>query len=199
MASSHTPPSHEPQDEIRRITEVAVLHALAHPFRARVLDALKVDGPSTASVLSGRTGQAVGSVSHHLKVLADVGLVEEAPELARDRRERWWRLVSAGHRWSSSDFADDPVAAEAGAAAESMQLSRQVELKRSWMVDREGVEEWEDAAFATQYWLRLSPAELAQLGSEIVDVLTRWGQREPDDVVEREPVLVFAHGFPSQP
>ena len=40
MASSHTPPSHEPQDEIRRITEVAVLHALAHPFRARVLDAL---------------------------------------------------------------------------------------------------------------------------------------------------------------
>ena len=103
-----------------------MLSALAHPFRARLLDALKVDGPSTASALSRRTGQAVGSVSHHLKVLSDVGLVEEVPELARDRRERWWRLVSQGLRWSWSDLVDDPVALEAGAAAESMEFRRQV-------------------------------------------------------------------------
>ena len=42
--------------------------------------------------------------------------------------------------------------------------------------------EWEDAAFATQNWLRLSPAELQQLSDEVVEVLTRWGNRElPDD------------------
>ena len=77
------------------------------------MDALKVDGPSTASMLAARTGQAVGNASHHLKVLAEAGLVEEAPELAKDRRERWWRLVSSGTRWSRAEFGDDASAVAA--------------------------------------------------------------------------------------
>src|SRR6476620_10809103 len=93
--------------DVRVLTEAKALSALAHPLRARIIDALKVDGPSTASQLASRTGQAVGSASHHLKVLAESGLVVEAPELARDRRERWWRLVDPGTRWSRADFADD--------------------------------------------------------------------------------------------
>lgn len=198
-------PSNAPHDkparreDVRRITEAAVLSAIAHPFRSRMLDALKVDGPSTASSLSKRTGQAVGSVSHHLKVLAEVGLVEEVPELARDRRERWWRLVSSGFRWSTSDLAGDPVAAEAGAAAESIALSRQVERKRAWMENSEAAGDWGDAAFATQNWLHLTPDELNQLSTEIIDVIVRWSNRPGDDVTEREPVFIFAHGFPSQP
>jgi len=176
-----------------------VLSAIANPFRSRMLDALKVDGPSTASGLAKRTGQAIGSVSHHLKVLAEVGMVVEVPELARDRRERWWRLVSSGYRWSRSDLVDDPVAAEAGAAAESMSLSRQVERKRAWMENREAAGEWGDAAFATQDWLHLTPDELDQLGTEIIEVVLRWSNRPLDDGVEREPVFVFAHAFPSQP
>lgn len=193
-----TSPSRD--NTVRRITEAAVLSAIAHPFRNRILDALKVDGPSTASSLSKRTGQAVGSVSHHLKVLAEAGLVEEVPELARDRRERWWRLVSAGFRWSRSDLAGDPVAAEAGAAAESMSLSRQVERKRAWMDNSEAAGRWGDAAFATQQWLHLTPDELDQVSTELIEVLSRWSSRATrDDGTEREPVFVFAHGFPSQP
>lgn len=196
MSGESTPP----ERVIRTITEAAVLSALAHPFRSRLLDALKVDGPSTASSLSRRTGQAVGSVSHHLKVLSDVGLVEEAPELARDRRERWWRLVSQGLRWSRSDLVDDPVALEAGAAAESMGFRRQSERTRDWLDNREAAAEWGDAAFATQNWLTLTPAELHELGGEIVALLTTWAERPvTDDGHEREPVLVFARGFPSQP
>jgi DNA-binding transcriptional ArsR family regulator len=90
-----TPPSDESRaTPARTVTEAKALAALAHPYRARLMDALKVDGPSTATELARRTGQAVGSASHHLKVLHDAGLVAEAPELARDRRERWWRLVT---------------------------------------------------------------------------------------------------------
>ena len=34
----------------------------------------------------------------------------------------------------------------------------------------------------------------------MVDVLMRWSRREvPDDGVAREPVFVFARGFPAQP
>ena len=105
--------------EVRTLRDAAPLAALAHPFRSRIMDALKVDGPSTASMLAARTGQAVGNASHHLKVLAAAGLVEEAPELARDRRERWWRLVSAGTRWSRRDLVDQ-AAVTAAEEAEAL-------------------------------------------------------------------------------
>src|SRR5919112_2174624 len=99
-----------PRPGVRTVTDAKALSAMANPFRSRMMDALKVDGPSTASALAERTGQAVGSASHHLKVLAEAELVVEAPELARDRRERWWRLAAPGTRWSRQEFADDTAA-----------------------------------------------------------------------------------------
>lgn len=188
------------RDGVRRITEARALSAMANPFRARMMDALKVDGPSTASALAQRTGQAVGSASHHLKVLSEAGLVEEAPELAKDRRERWWRLVDPGTRWSRADFADDTAAVTAAYAAEALALQRQFERTREWNANAASVPEWDAAAFATQNWMRLTPDELEQLSVEVVDVLMRWSRREvPDDGREREPVFVFARGFPAQP
>ncbi|KQU69014.1 ArsR family transcriptional regulator [Phycicoccus sp. Root563] len=173
---------------------------MANPFRSRMMDALKVDGPSTASGLAQRTGQAVGSASHHLKVLSEAGLVEEAPELAKDRRERWWRLVDPGTRWSRAEFADDTAAVTAAYAAEAMHLQRQFERVQQWNAQAADVPEWDRAAFATQNWMRLSPDELRQVSEELIEVLMRWGRREvPDDGVAREPVLVFARGFPAQP
>jgi DNA-binding transcriptional ArsR family regulator len=188
------------RDGVRRITEAQALSAMANPFRARMMDALKVDGPSTASGLAQRTGQAVGSASHHLKVLAEAGLVQEAPELARDRRERWWRLVDPGTRWSRADFADDTAAVTAAYAAEALALQRQFERTQEWNANAASVPEWDAAAFATQNWMRLTPDELDELSREIVDVLVRWSRREvPDDGQVREPVFVFARGFPAQP
>ncbi|HEY3534101.1 MAG TPA: winged helix-turn-helix domain-containing protein [Pedococcus sp.] len=185
---------------IRTLTDAKALAAMANPFRSRMMDALKVDGPSTASHLAQRTGQAVGSASHHLTVLAEAGLVEEAPELARDRRERWWRLVDAGTRWSRADFGDDTAAVTAAHAAESLALQRQFERVQQWNAQAEAVPEWDDAAFATQNWLRLSPEELGEVAEEVAEVLVRWSRREiPDDGVERESVFVFARGFPAQP
>lgn len=189
-----------PRSEIRRLTEAKALSALAHPFRARIMDALKVDGPSTASALAQRTGQAVGSASHHLKVLAEAELVVEAPELAKDRRERWWRLTSPGTRWSRQEFADDTAAVTAAHAAEALAFHRQIGRTREWMTNAESDPVWDDAAFATQHWLRLSPQELLQVAEELVEVLLRWSDRTPpDDGVDREPVFVFARGFPAQP
>ena len=185
---------------IRTVTDAKALSAMANPFRSRMMDALKVDGPSTASALATRTGQAVGSASHHLKVLHEAGLVEEAPELAKDRRERWWRLVDAGTRWSRSDFADDTAAVTAAYAAEALALQRQFERTQEWNANAASAPEWDAAAFATQNWLKLSPEELTDVANEIVDVLMRWsGRPVPDDDLERESVLVFARGFPAQP
>lgn len=197
---SPTAPTPRNRAGIRTITDAKALSAMANPFRSRMMDALKVDGPSTASALAARTGQAVGSVSHHLKVLSEAGLVVEVPELAKDRRERWWRLVDPGTRWSRADFASDTAAVTAAYAAEALTVQRQFERVQEWNANAATVPVWDDAAFATQNWLRLSPDELREVAEEVVDVLVRWGQREvPDDGVEREPVFVFARGFPAQP
>ncbi|MDH2424557.1 helix-turn-helix domain-containing protein [Sphaerisporangium sp. TRM90804] len=182
---------------VRQITDSRVLAALAHPLRRRLMDVMKVDGPATASALAAATGQAVANISHHLRVLAACELVEEAPELARDRRERWWRLVSAGVRWSTADFADDPVAS----AAESLNLDHHVGLVRAWFAAGEQERAaWEDAPFSTDKWLRLTPGELSRLSAELTAVLDRWADREiPDDGERRDPVFLFAFGVPGRP
>lgn len=188
--------------EIRTLREAKALSALAHPFRSRIMDALKVDGPSTPSSLATRTGQAVGSVSHHMKVLAEAGLVEEAPELAKDRRERWWRLANPGTRWSRLDFADDPDAQGAAEAAERLALTRQFERSAAWLDNFEAAAEsgWGHHSFVTQNWLRMTPEELGRFSEEILEVVMRWGSRTvPDDGQDREPVFVFARAFPDQP
>lgn len=187
--------------EIRQITDSRVLAAMAHPLRRRLMDVLKVDGPSTVSMLAERTDQAVANVSHHLKVLAASDLVREAPELARDRRERWWKLASPGLRWASADFVADPAAEAVLHAALSLNLDRQESIVREWYAA--GDEEraaWDQAPFSADRWLRLTPAELHQLEREVVALMNRWSERElPDDGERREPVFFFAHAVPARP
>ena len=50
-------------------------------------------GPSRAADLAHDLGIPANQASFHLRQLAKYGLVEEAPELARDRRDRVWRAV----------------------------------------------------------------------------------------------------------
>jgi DNA-binding transcriptional ArsR family regulator len=164
------------------------------------MDSLKVYGPSTASSLATITGQAIGNVSHHLRVLGDCGLIEEAPELARDRRERWWRLVTRGLRWSSGDFRDDPATAAVADAAESLNLDHHVQQVRGWFAaGDEDKTHWRDHTFAMDQWLHLTPEELREVGEEINELLERWRRKQTPDAAGRRPVFVFAYGVPGRP
>jgi DNA-binding transcriptional ArsR family regulator len=137
---------------------------MAHPLRRRLLALLKVDGPSMASTLAGRTGQAVGNVSHHLHVLGAAALIEEAPELARDRRERWWRRASDTISWSSRDFAGD----EAG---EAINLDSQLAVLRAWdTAPASEKERWPRGPFSADSWMRVDDAELVELHASVFTV-----------------------------
>ncbi|MFG2844342.1 ArsR/SmtB family transcription factor [Kitasatospora sp. NPDC048296] len=186
----------------REISDSRVLAALTHPLRRRLLDLLKVHGPATVGQLAERTEQAVGNVSHHLKVLAESGLIVEAPELARDRRERWWRLADKDLSWARVDFDGDPVAEAVADAAGSILLERQVELVREWAVRRGGYgPDWRDGcSVATQAWLRLTPDEARELAADLHAVIQKWADRPvPQDGRERETVLAFSHSVPAKP
>jgi DNA-binding transcriptional ArsR family regulator len=193
-------PASRPDPSVQTITDAKALAAMANPVRSRIMDVLAVDGPSTASALAKRTDQAVGSASHHLKVLSQAGLVEEAPELATDRRERWWRLVAVSQRWARSEFAHDAGAVTAAMAAETLALQRQFERARDWLATSDPEDPWDAEAYATQTWLRLSPAELGEFAAELIALTKRWQRRDvPADGAERTDVFVFARGFPAQP
>ena len=183
-----------------QVTDSRVLAAMSHPLRRRLMDVLKVYGPATASALAGRTDQAVANISHHLKVLGAAGLILEAPELAKDRRERWWRLAAPTLRWVTGDFDDDPARQAVAGAAVSLGLDRQVGLVRAWHAVREQRPAWNGAAFSVDKWLHLTPAEIGELEQEILALLDRWERRSlPDDGQTREPVFLFAHGVPARP
>jgi DNA-binding transcriptional ArsR family regulator len=189
------------ESEVQMITDSRVIAAMTHPVRRRLLSVLKLDGPSTVSVLAQQTGQAVGSISHHLKALAGAGLVEEVPELARDRREHWWRRTTPAIRWTTKDFADDPASEAIARAAVSLNLEYQISHVRQWDASTEEEKAlWPHGPFSTDTWMRLSDAELVELREELVDVMVRWEARPlPDDDVVRSPVFVFTHAVPGQP
>jgi DNA-binding transcriptional ArsR family regulator len=188
-------------DDFRQVTDTKVLAAMTHPLRRRLLSLLKLDGPATASLLAQRTGQAVGNISHHLHALAGAGLIEEVPELARDRRERWWRRTAGTLRWSSADFADEAASDLVFRAAESLNLDYQVSLLRQWaQADDEEHARWPAGPFSTDSWMRLTDAELAELGAEMIALIRRWADRElPADGQRRDPVFVFGRGIPGHP
>ena len=186
---------------IREVTDARVLAMLAHPLRRRLMDVLRVHGPATASALAERTDQAVGNISHHIRALAEVGLVEEAPELAKDRRERWWRLMAASLRWSGRAFSGDPAEEAMAQAAQSLSLDRHAGFVRAWYAaGDEERDPWRETAFSVEKWLHLTADELGELNGEMADLIDRWRNRViPDDSERREPVLLFAYAVPARP
>lgn len=186
----------EPGD-VRQLDDVQALASLAHPDRSRLLDALAVHGPSTTTALAQALKLATGSVSHHLKVMVDAGLVEPA-EAEDDRRKRRWRLVTRGLRWQSGPDPARPAAETAATAADLMLLQRDAERARRFLESAD--HPWSDAAFAAHVWLRLDPGELEEFGRELEALLLRWRRRDiPDDDTERAAVLAFVRAFPTEP
>lgn len=188
-------------DGVRQITESRVLAAMAHPLRRRLLNLLDVDGPAIASTLAEQTGEAVGNISHHLRVLAASGLIEEAPELARDRRERWWRKAPGELRWASHDFVGDEATEAVARAAETINTDTQLGYLRAWKQAPENERaRWRTGPFSMDSWVRVDDAELAQLSGELLAVIKKWADRDmPDDGRQRDSVFVFAHGIPARP
>lgn len=186
------------EPSVTRITDVATLKAMTHPLRMRLLGLLRGRGPATATTLSAEVGESVASVSYHLRQLDRYGFVAEAPEHARDGRERWWRATSQYTSWSAVDFLDLPE----GRAAE-VALRRQVldgydeGLRRFVDTAPQWGGDWVDAADSSDYALELTPDQARALRDELHAVVRRHLDREPDDGdVAR--VRAILHLFPTE-
>lgn len=86
-----------------------VLKALAHPVRQRIFRAIDTHGYARAADLAEILDLPANQISFHLRVLADADMIVEAPEKARDRRDRVW-TTNPGE-WTVGN-PDDPVVDE---------------------------------------------------------------------------------------
>ncbi|MCW2758021.1 MAG: hypothetical protein JWO46_1767 [Nocardioidaceae bacterium] len=183
------------------MVSIDMLAAVHHPVRRRIIDHLVIHGPAQVGTLATAFGEQVGSISHHLRMLQRVGVVEPAPELATDRRASWWRYAKLSISWSADDFAEKPAELHRARVAEKLNVEHQFGKLVAWKKRSERMTaRWRRAAFSTDTLAKATPEELSDLCDRVVATVREWKTEiDTDDGQEREPVFVFAHGFPSLP
>jgi DNA-binding transcriptional ArsR family regulator len=176
-----TPPA-TPRGATTMIRDPAVMRALAHPARLALLDHLSQHQEgATATQCAAVVGLSPSATSYHLRALAKVGLIQEAPGRG-DGRERVWRATH-----ENFEVSNDPGAGAEEIAAESALvetfMARQNEKVRQFLaVARIGPREWYDVAIVGDRTLMLTAPELKNLMAqidELVEPLKKRNRREP--------------------
>jgi DNA-binding transcriptional ArsR family regulator len=107
------------EDDVAAVTTPEQFKALGHPMRHRLLFALGQD-QATISQLAAALGSNKGNIAHHLKVLADAGLVRPAgTRQVRGGTEHYYQRASRGltyHDTATTEVAFRALAAEIAAA-----------------------------------------------------------------------------------
>lgn len=178
------------------LTDPRAMRALAHPTRLRLLGELRTRGPQTVGTLSDLVDEAVGSVSYHLGKLASHGFVQEVPELARDRRERWWRAAHERTAYEPLQALDDPERRAALDALRRSILQRYVEVLEDYLAAEATLPtEWIGGATSGDTMLHLTSDELVELRADLGALATRWEARGSAGRPGTEQVVLMFHAF----
>ncbi|KRF19999.1 hypothetical protein ASG90_19945 [Nocardioides sp. Soil797] len=183
-------------------TSIETLRAVQHPVRRRIIEYLSVHGASQVTTLARAMDLQVGSISHHLRMLERVDVVQRAPELAADGRTSWWRMPEGSTiSWSVDDFADNPADRMQAKAAEKLNIEYQIRKLAAWKKEADRADEsWRRAAFSSSTSAVATAEEFSDLQARIDATVREWTETiDKADGQERLPVFVFSHGFPSRP
>jgi DNA-binding transcriptional ArsR family regulator len=167
--------------------DVAAVRALTHPLRLELLDLLRFEGPSTATLLARRVGESSGATSYHLRQLARYGYIEEE---RRSGRERWWRqrerqvaIPEGGGQSSHTLLAE--------------LLSREAHALERFLTERSRLPEWSNSGFFLSRAFRLTVSELDELQHGIESLLSPLRRGDAGDAPrDALPVRLLAFGFP---
>ncbi len=176
--------------EPRPMSDPRVLRAIAHPTRGRILDELQAAGPLRAADIGEALGIPANQASFHLRQLAKYGMIEPAPEAARDKRDRVWRAVEErGFRLDVKDIEAEP----GGKAA----LSVFQRNKAAWahrLVDEVFSFKQDKETFSAivDQTMKLSKDEAAEFMGEIDAVLQTWSDRTRGRSPERRTYVFYS-------
>jgi DNA-binding transcriptional ArsR family regulator len=183
---------------LRDITDPRVLRAMAHPLRLKLVNALALHGPATATELADRVGDTPANCSWHLRQLAKFEFIEEAADLPAKGRNRPWRWIARGTTWGKPD--DPPELVAVGQQLTQAMLGYELTERQAWDGRRaEEKPEWISAAFAVQTISWLTAEELEAVGEQVREVLFQFNDRlDPAKRPEgSRPVRFIAWGNPS--
>ncbi|WP_129661642.1 helix-turn-helix domain-containing protein [Rothia uropygialis] len=157
------------------LSDAETLRRVVSPERIRVYELLLREGPSRVSAIAASLGMAVGSASHHLRVLNEEGFVHLNESLAADRRSRFWEAIPGGIRWRAPETDAPEHLLSAISQARSVLNGRRKELQGAWDEATDSwPQAWRDAATDVDSILRLSPDQATQLQQELIAVIDRW-------------------------
>jgi DNA-binding transcriptional ArsR family regulator len=175
------------------------LRALAHPLRMRILNILAAEGAATSTTLAQRLGESTGTLSWHLRHLAEHGLIEEDAERG-NRRERWWR-APRGKVMISEGLIDAPELREPLAAVVDSTVEYHFQLVAGhWARVRAGAlrREWSEAsALVGSHAVAMSPSQLSDLNEALLRIIEEHSAAaRQDPQPDAQPVIVLLHSFP---
>ena len=146
------------------------MRALAHPARLALLEHLarRPDG-ATATECATVVGLSPSATSYHLRTLAKMGFIREAPSRG-DGRERVWQAVHGTY-----DLDHDPDASTEQIAAETALiealLARQNDLVRQYLgVIRQESHDWYEASTVSGRTLVVTARELKRVLEQIEEL-----------------------------
>ncbi|HEY7594259.1 MAG TPA: helix-turn-helix domain-containing protein [Actinophytocola sp.] len=177
----------------RKVRDVELLSALAHPLRAAILRYVMSVGPRTASECADAVGSSASNCSWHLRQLARFGLVESTD--GGDGRQRPWRATVVG--LDLGELADDPTTRAAQLAVFGTALVEEQKLTQRFLERSDDLEpEWRTTGTVNTYSLTVNAAELAELAQRVDDLIRPYvstiRKDAPDDA---RPVHAGFRGF----
>jgi DNA-binding transcriptional ArsR family regulator len=162
------------------IEDPRAMRALAHPVRMAILTHLQRHGPATATQLAPIVDASPSVASWHLRHLATFGLVEDA-DAGTDGRQRWWKAVARGFRFSLPP-------GEEGQAAYSMLAGQLFETgftqAQVWRreVEPHLTSEWRRLSGTSSTRVVVTRDELELIEDEIEKVIAPYVTRGSDQV-----------------
>ena len=157
------------------VQDARILRAIAHPTRNRILGEIAAAGPLRAADVARLLDMPANQASFHLRQLAKYGVVEPAPDLARDGRDRVWRLVAEeGYSLSPAEIEQQPGGK---AAVRVWQRSAAAEAHSAVDLAFSLRREEDTHTSVLQHTIKLTREEAAELSAEIDRLLQDRGRR----------------------
>jgi DNA-binding transcriptional ArsR family regulator len=177
------------------MSDPRVLRAIAHPTRGRILDELGAVGPMRAADVGEALGIPANQASFHLRQLAKYGVIVPAPESARDKRDRVWRLPDErGFRLDPEEISKRPGGKAAVTVFQhnkSAWAHRLVEEVFSFGKKRKN----SFSAIVDQP-MKMTKDEAAEFMGEVDEVLARWADKTRGRTKGRQTYVFYSMILP---
>jgi DNA-binding MarR family transcriptional regulator len=183
------------------LDDPVAIRALAHPLRPKLLTIIGRLGRATTADAARELGISHGLASHHLRLLAKYGFVQQVP--GKDHRERPWRLVATSYNWQPAEATAEGAAAVD--VVEQVYAEQALEDFLDWQQRRKSwPPDWREHTGIGRTGIYLTQAELSGLVKDIESLFQRYTDKRPiDDVASRPagsvPVSFTLFAVPAEP